>query len=266
MNILDENDYEVKPFTFSREIMSFYGKKTASQTNDSIKISALSDSGKINLKYEDILKKILYKIHFFEKPDIIPYPFEYPAEDIINENQSSGIENLKNKNKSNPIAKNTEKSKTIKKKKKKNISKNESEFTKISKNESDIAKVSNKSSTGKNSEKNSGKNSGKNSAKQLMIKNNKLDSPYYPRRNSNKSSSKSRKNTPLSTSSKNTIILDSERSRISCKESDQSKMRKISSHSADKTPLQQRYDFDDSGIDCETCIRLHKHPWAKSQV
>ena len=82
MELNDETVELDKPFTFSKEIFDHYAKETWKKLNAVDKSAPISPSLTNVLKFHILLKEILNKIRFFERPDIIPYPSEEEVAEI----------------------------------------------------------------------------------------------------------------------------------------------------------------------------------------
>jgi hypothetical protein len=217
------------PFTFSNELTQD-GDSHLLRSQGTKKGSPRSLQTLIT--FEPMFKEILKKIRFFERPDIIPYPFLNSNE--LNSQIYSNTKLTFHDTRNNPFGNQSSKL--------------------ISYNSTDSAKFANE-----NLYDYKDKHDKKlvDSKAELLMK---LDLG-----SSGTLLSKSRNNTPGNLEKKESLVRSSKKLRSQSKSSKKS-AKNLKTTKNLKKDITANYGNKKyfEGEDCDTCVRLHKHLWAKS--
>lgn len=228
----EQND----PFTFTGEYNKYSDRKYYSKGRTDEKLSIKLNSSKEDLKFEKIMKMILERIQFFEKPDIIPYPYNDPEGGIHVQKSEFAKGEYSNEETSKQGLANS-----------KNSFKNPQGPDRSSGFDNETDEKSTKNSK---SRKKSNSKSTKSLSKGLISSSSQKDALDMI------SADRGSLGDTLKSSKKSSKTSD-----FKSKKSD-SKKKSSKSPARDKNLPDSRYKYDNC-IDCETCIRVHRHSWAK---
>lgn len=226
-----------RPFTFSKDALAFFSKQTSKTSYEGRPVDEKIWESEV--KFEILFREILRKIGFFERPDIIPYPFKENFEEI------DGGRERTDGNYQGRVRSTSGNSKACKTKKKNHEEGRKKSPQGVKGAAYEVAEKEKKVKTSKN---------GKNSTSDLNEKKN----------TGSKETEFGKQNILLpgkdfmDSNSKNKASFSKKSS--SSKDIKAKKLGKINKERGDF-----KIDIEDTGIDCEKCVRLHKHLWAKTQ-
>ncbi|OMJ81524.1 hypothetical protein SteCoe_17991 [Stentor coeruleus] len=226
---------ESDPFTFTGEYNKWSDRKHYGKGRIDEKLSSKLSSSKEDLKFEKIMKMILERIQFFEKPDIIPYPYNDPEGGISVQKGEFAKGEYYNEETSKRGLGNS-----------KNSFKNPRGADRSSGFDDETDEKSTKMSK---SRKKSNSKSSKNLSKGLMPSSSQKDALDMI------SADRGSLGDTLKSSKKSSKTSDFKGKKTDMK-------KKSKSPNRDKNLPDSRYKYDNC-IDCETCIRVHRHSWAK---